>query len=426
MKKLIVISVLALFAVSASPQKLIDIYKKGKVKLVPDMQYAQSNNWDKVFKSYYDTIYGAPMGNRKSLVLMPDGSVLVNNKYRNFYTKFSPDGKFEKEFGINDSNGKRHKKTEAIAGVLNGKVLFSNPDNMGNMVCSDLDGNYIKTLQLDYKTRQMVPLSDNKIAVVGWAIWSDRFRDFVAIVDYGTNEQKIIWDYFTDQCDETGHCDLFSYKYDFKNHGSISFSTMPYLNNIGMASPPKIAWLGDKLVVAIPTTGEIFVYDIEGNLISKDKITWAVHEISVKEQKEIQQKAIDKFKSKKNPKFADWASPEENRKANNLLIAEMEADLKKISKPIKIPYFSTILQDSDNNLLFFEFPKEKNSNKFNVWIYGNGGHFIGKGSFTCDDYQLEIKPSKMVFYKGYLYALQLKKNASGVPLRLVRFKLTND
>ena len=426
MKKLIVISILTLFAFSALPQKLIDIYKKGTVKLVPDMGYAQNNNWNKIFKTYYDTIYGAPMGNRKSLVLMPDGSVLINNRYQNFYTKFSPDGKFEKEFGITNSNGRKRKKTESIAGVLNKNVLYSNLDNMGNMVCSDLDGNYIKTLQLNYMTRQMIPLSDDKIAVVGWAIWSDRFRDFVAIVDYGTNEQKIIWDYFTNRCGEAEHCDLFNYKYEFENHGSIAFSTMPYINNIGMASPPKIAWLGDKLVVAIPTTGEIFVYDIEGNRISKDKITWAVHEISVKEQKEIQQKAIDKFKSKKNPKFADWVSPEENRKANNLLIGEMETDLKKISKPIIIPYFSTILQDSDNNLLFFEIPKEENSNKFNVWVYGNGGNFIGKGSFTCDDYQLEIKPSKMVFYKGYLYALQLKKNASGVPLRLVRFKLAND
>ncbi|NOX46692.1 MAG: hypothetical protein GXO89_06915 [Chlorobi bacterium] len=426
MKKISILIIFAFLAVSGPAQKLIDIYKKGTIKLVPDLKFAQNNNWDSVFKSYYDTVYGSPMGNRKSLIIMPDGSVLVNNRYRNFYTKFSPNGKFEKEFGITNSNGKKFKKTESIAGVLNNKILFSNLDNIGNMICSDLDGNYIKTLQLDYITRQMISLSHNKIAVVGWAIWSDRFRDFVAIVDYETNEEKIIWDYFSDRCGETEHCDLFSYKYDFESHGSILFSTMPYINNIGMASPPKIAWIGNKLVVAIPTTGEILVYDIEGNQISKDKITWAVHEISVKEQKEIQQKAIDKFKSKKNPKFADWASPEENMKANKELIAEMESDLKEISKPIKIPYFSTILKDSDNNLLFFEFPKEENSNKFNVWVYGNKGHFIGQSSFVCDGYHLQINPSKMVFHKGYLYALQLKKNVSGVPLRLVRFKLANE
>ena len=425
MKKLIILSAFVFIAFSASAQGLIDIYKRGAVKLIPDTDYAQNNNWNTVFRSYYDTIYGAPMGNRKSLIVMPDGAILVNHRYRNYYSKFSPDGQFEQEFGVTNSQGKRFQKTENIAGVLNEDILFSKLDNMGNMVCTDLDGNYIKTLKLDYHARQIIALPNKKIAVVGWVIWSDKFRDFVAIVDYETNEQSIIWDYFTNRCNEAEHCDLFSYTYNFESEGSVSFSTMPYINNLGMSLPPRIAWLDNKLVVAIPTTGEILVYDIEGNQISKDKIDWAVSEISVEEQQEIQQKAIDKFKNRKSPRLAAWASPEENRKANKVLIAEMEADLEKISKPIIIPYFSTILQDSDDNLLFFEFPKEENSNKFNVWIYGNEGRFISQSSFVCDDYQLQINPSKMVFYKGYIYALQLKKNASGVPLRLARFRLTN-
>jgi hypothetical protein len=82
-----------------------------------------------------------------------------------------------------------------------------------------------------------------------------------------------------------------------------------------------------------------------------------------------------------------------------------------------------MIKDSDENLLFFEYPKEKNANKFNVWIYKNGGEFICQSSFECDDYELEINPSKMVFYNGYIYALQKLKSAKENPLRLVRFKL---
>ena len=426
MKKLILGAVFALVAASALPQKLIDIYNKGTVRLVPDTEYAQDNNWNTVFKSYYDTIYGTPMGDRKSLIITPDGSALVNHRYRNFYSKFAPDGKFAEEFGITNSKGNRLQKTESIAGVLNGNILFSNLDNMGNMVCSDLDGNYIKTLKLDYMTRQMIPISNDKIAVVGWVIWSDRFRDFVAIIDYKTNDQQIIWDHFTDRCHESEHCKLFSYSYDFESQGSISFSTMPYINNLGMSLPPRIAWLNDKLVLAIPSTGEILVFDSIGNQISKSKIDWAVNEISMEEQKEIQQNAINKFKNMKEIKYVDRVSPEENMRAKKFLISEMEADLEKISKPIIIPYFSTILQDSDGNLLFFEFPKEENSNKFNVWVLGSEGRFSSQSSFVCDDYQLQITVSKMVFHNGYLYGLQLKNKVNGVPLRLVRFKLTNE
>jgi hypothetical protein len=426
MKKLILASVFAFIATFSSSQNLIDIYGKGTVKLVHDVEYARNNNWNTVFSSYYDTIYGTPMGDRKSLIMLPDGGVIVNHRYRNFYTKFAPDGKFEKEFGITNSKGRQFKKTESIAGVLNDEVLFSKLDNMGNMVCSDLDGNYNKNLKLDYMTRQMIPLSNNKIAVVGWVIWSDKFRDFVAIVDYETNKQKVIWDHLTERCNELEHCKLFSYTYNFDSEGSVSFSTMPYLNNLGMSLPPKIAWLQEKLVVAIPSTGEILVFDINGKQIFKENIDWAVNSISVEEQKEIQQKAINRFKNRKESKFAAWASPEENRKATEVLIGEMEADLAKISKPITIPYFSTVLQDFDGNLLFFEFPKEENSNKFNVWVYGQEGGFIGQSSFVCDDYELLITPSKMVFFNGYLYALLLKKDVGGVPLRLVRFKLSND
>jgi hypothetical protein len=64
-------------------------------------------------------------------------------------------------------------------------------------------------------------------------------------------------------------------------------------------------------------------------------------------------------------------------------------------------------------------------NKFNVWVYQNGGKFVCQSSFVCNDYDLVISPSKMVFHKGYIYALQTLKNAKGNPLRLVRFKVGN-
>ena len=173
MKKLLFTFFLAVIALTAPSQKLIDVYKKGTVKLVPDLGYAQGNNWDLVFKTYYDTLYNSPMGNRKSLKIMPDGSVVVNHRYRNYYTKFSPSGKFEKEFGIVSNKGVQLKKTDAIEGIINNNTFYTGLDNMGNMVCFDFNGNYKKTLKLNYMTRQMIPLPNNKIAVVGWVIWSD-------------------------------------------------------------------------------------------------------------------------------------------------------------------------------------------------------------------------------------------------------------
>ena len=427
MKKLIFTFTILVFTVSASAQRLIDIYKSGTVKLVADTDYAVGNNWDKVFETYYDTIYGAPMGERKSIIIMPDGAVVVNHRYRNYYSKFSPEGVFEEEFGITDKEGHTLKKINAISGIVNDNTFFTELDNMGNMICFDFEGNYVKTLKLDYMTRQMIPLPRNKIAVVGWVIWKTKFREFVAIVDYETNEQKIIWDHFTDRCEDFGHCKLFNYAYKFEKGGAIGFTSMPFSQMTGMSSPPKIACIGENLVLGIPATGEILVFDLMGRQLSNEKIDWAKNYISVDEQKEIQQKAIDQYEHNSIPAFADGrVTPTEMNMAKETILKQMNEDLGNISEPITLPMFSTLIKDSDGNILFFEFPEENNANRFNVWVYENGGSFVCKSTFVCDDYELQINPHKMVFHNGFIYGLQQKKNVDGVPLRLVRFRVTSN
>jgi len=49
--------------------------------------------------------------------------------------------------------------------------------------------------------------------------------------------------------------------------------------------------------------------------------------------------------------------------------------------------------------------------------------FVAQSSFNAEGYDLEIKPSKMVFHDGHIYALIVKNAAQGVPLRVVRFHL---
>jgi hypothetical protein len=424
MKQTFILFAMVMIVMALPAQNLIEKYKKGTVNLVPDTEYAKGNNWDKVFETFNDTLYGRHMGFRKNIRLMPDGSAVVDHPYRNFYTKFSPEGKFEKEFNIANSKGKPFKKIQQISGIINDNIFFTGLDNMGNMTCFDFNGNYIKTLKLDYMSRGEIALPNNKIAVVGWVLWTEKIREFVALVDFDTNEQKIIWEHFTDRsCSPGKECKLFNYSYYFKERGAISFNTMPHSKSTGMSASPIIANSGNNLIVAIPSTGEIIKYDLEGNKIGKSKVPWNDNYISVDEQKEIQRKAIAKYRSIENPMFADWVSPEENQLALKTIIQDMESDLDKITKPIPIPAISTIIKDSDNNLLFFEYPKEDDTNTFNVWVMQNGGEFICQSSFVSDEYKLQINPSKMVFRDGMIYSLQALKNASGVPLRLVRFKL---
>ena len=408
-------------------QSLLDVYKKGVVKLTPDMEYAQGNQWDKVFETYYDETYG----NRKSIIVTPDGSVVVNHPGSHFYSLFDANGKFVKEFVVagKERSGGQRNRTEAIAGVINNN-FFAAPDQLGKMLCFDFDGNFVKTLTLDYMTRQVIPMNNNKIAVVGWVIWKDRFRDFVAIVDYQTNEEKIIWDQFSENSIMGNSRQLFNYTYRFGvRERIVVLSTMPYSGITGISSPPQIAFVNNRLVVGLPHSGEILTFDANGRMLSKEKIEWGKNYISVEEQKEIQKRAIETMSKRDNLIVTTSLSQEElrieNIKAREYFLSQMEADLNRITTPIPIPIFSNMIKDSDGNLLFFEMPAQAGANRFNVWIYRDGGKFEGQSSFVCDDYDLSITPSKMVFHNGYIYALQTLKNANGNPLRLVRFKLSN-
>jgi len=419
------IMIISLFAMSMYGQKLVDIYKKGTVRLIPDTEYGKGNDWNKVFKTWYDTLYSTPMGGRKSLVVMPDGSVVVNHRYRNYYSRFSPSGQFEKEFYVTSQKGVPFRETTEIEGVVNNNTFFTVPDNMGNALCFDFNGRYVKTLKLDYMVNQMIPLSNDRFAVVGWVIRKKSYCDFVALVNYSDNAQKIIWENNTGKCETDDDCKLFNYSCSFKNGKSISISTMPYLNSAGLSSPPKIECVSDRLIISIPGTGEILTYTLSGELINRSRINWVQGSISVAEQKEIQQTAIDNYSHRNIPANSGLAPADELKDAGNRILQQMKSDLGKITKPIPIPAFSTIIRDSDGNLLYFEYPKKENANKFNVWVFEKRGSFVCQSSFTCDDYELNINPSKMIFREGYLYGLQLLKKASGVPLRLVRFKVSN-
>ena len=423
MKKLMLFVAISATSLLLSAQDVKTIYKQSSINLVADSQFGLNNNWDKVFSSYQDTIYNAPVGKRKSLIVLPDGSSIVSHTYKNFYTKFSPTGEFVKEFGVIGKNGKRIKELEPIACVLKNETLVTMADKMGTVYCLDFDGNLKKTLKLNYSVSQIIAFGSNKIAAVGWSLYKDKFRHFVAIVDYNTNKEKIVWDYFEDdKFTYNGKLKPFVYTYQFES-GCIINVASKARSSAFSDKKPRISCVNNNLVVADPATGNIFTYNNSGTLLSKSKLPWTQNQVTVDEQIALHKESISKIRDKSCSLIPGMPISAEMNRAKQIFASKMEADLKEITEPINLPFLSTIINDNKNNLLIFEYPTADNDNKFGVWVYDNGGKVVGRSSFTCNDFDLEIIPSKMVFHNGYLYSLQNIKNANGIPMRLVRFKL---
>ena len=87
-KKYLYCSVLLLMVVAALDARLIDVYKKGVLKLEPDPEFGKGITWSDYF-----------FDEHKDIVVGPDGSVFVINSPDHNIFKFGPKGRLEKTFG---------------------------------------------------------------------------------------------------------------------------------------------------------------------------------------------------------------------------------------------------------------------------------------------------------------------------------------
>ena len=440
MKKNNIIRIICLVAVSffffeGYSQNLVEIYKNGAVKLIPETKYAQDNDWNQAFRSYYDKMYDTYIGKRKYVTVLSDGSVVVSHSYTDYYTLFDKDGNFVREFSI--STGKNKKLQKPIAGALNDKILYTKSDNMGKIHFVDLQGNIKKIVTVKYSVYDILPLPGDRLLVTGFVV-GKKSRDIVSIVDYNTGDQKVIYSYWWEDgrysTSSTGEDVPFFYRKKLENGSEIMVGYHPAdaVMPVGLRQSSiraRIAIVKQKIVVAAPSVNQVITYDLNGVELSRMSIPFGKKEVSVEEQKEILRKQIESTKNNTDPTIIPNVSmnveSEEYKKViKPELVKKMEKDMALITEPVTLPVFTTVIKDSEDNLLFFEIPETKGGNKFNVWVYQDGGNFVCQSSFVCDDYDLVINADRMAFHNGYLYSVQDKKGAKGIPMRLVKFRLS--
>ena len=426
---------LSFFFFEGYSQNLVEIYKKGAVKLVPETNYAQGNDWNQVFRSYYDKMYDTYIGKRKYVTVLSDGSVVVSHSYVDYYTLFDKDGNFVREFSI--STGKNKKLQKPIAGALNDKILYTKSDNMGKIHFVDLQGNVKKIVTVKYSVYDILPLPGDRLLVTGFVV-GKKSRDIVSIVDYNTGDQKVIYSYWWEDgrysTSSAGEDVPFFYRKKLENGSEIMVGYHPAdaVMPVGVRQSSiraRIAIVKQKIVVAAPSVNQVITYDLNGIELSRMSIPFGKKEVSVEEQKEILRKQIESTKNNTEPSIVPNVSmnveSEEYKKViKPELVKKMEKDMALITEPVTLPVFTTVIKDSEDNLLFFEIPETKGGNKFNVWVYQDGGNFVCQSSFVCDDYDLVINADRMAFHNGYLYSVQDKKGTKGIPMRLVKFRLS--
>jgi hypothetical protein len=439
MKKIVLL--LLVFTVSAgivSAQKLLDLYKNGPVKLVADKTYGAKNNWETLFNLYYDTITKnvGPEGN-KSIAVAPDGSVFMSHKNRHEIWKFGPDGNFVKKFGSKGSKPGQFIYMPTVHPVAENKFVFTS-DVGGRLNFFDLNGNYIKTINLKYMGLEFQPVGNNNILLLGYTGWKTKSRNMVVRLNITSGNEVILYDYFSDYQKQITAYDVDSLinskKGNFNFHIPGGFTTVNYRGFKFLS--------GGKFIRSDSKSGEYTVYNSDGKELLKARMEIEpvkITEADVQEYYEMMKRSfVESIKT--NKEMIDPNSP--MRKHNpdwspahvemNIKTSQKWLDNINIYRDIKnyypyFPYYSNIISDDEGNLLVFEYTNtgQKADNIFNVIAYDNNGKKLARTSFICDDYNLYFSDAKFVFSKGYVYAVAKLKNTTGMPLRLVKFKITN-
>ena len=437
---LLIILISVHFVCVSSAQKLLDIYKNGPVKLIPEENFGLGNNWTTLFNLYYDTL-NISTGEReeyKKIIVTPDGSVFMSHKNRHEIWKFGPDGNFIKKFGSKGGKANQFPMLPSIQSVVDGKYIFTTDAN-ARLKFFDLDGNYFKSIKLDYMTRSFQPLGNGKILLEGNVMWKKQepgtryiyyqWRHIIVNLDIYSEKEEIIYSFFENA-----------------DHKFLNTSNKDSMQMIPIAPPgnkiylpyymvyrrPVFTLLKDgQFILANSETGQVQVFDKTGKEKLNFKLDIAPEVITEKDVIENFE-AVNQSLITANKRVNESTTLSESRK--QVIINQNERFFENIDRYRDLnnyyphlPYFSNIILDDEGNYLVFEYTREDDevSNMFNVIAYNNKGEKLARTSFVCQDYNLNFSESTFVISKGYVYAVAQLKNFKGMPLRLVKFKITN-
>lgn len=374
------------------------------ITLIPDDTYGAGNNWDKIFDTYYDTFDGRPYGLRKQLIVFDDGKTMVSHATRNRYSLFDENGKFLKDITLHfaDKN-KKPRNLQPVEGKL-GDLYFTKANNTGDIYLFDEKGLIVKELKIKYQALEMLTLDDHHIAICGGTSWTNKWRDFVSILDTKTSKEKILCEAFEDMTSKKSK-DYFIYTESRRND---------------MKGQWQIAKVDGKLIVSNPMDGLVRTYDYNGKKISERLLDWEPQILSVEEQIALQNDRIQNLKDGL-PQVTD----ERMLPRYKELISCYENGIQHIKEPINMGWFTMAIRGNDDSILFFGDAEEAGKNTFHIYSVVKG-QSISENTFQCKEYDLAITKKRFVSHNGFYYGVQVLKDCDGMPLRLVRFKVEQE
>ncbi len=335
---------------------LLDVYKKGVLKINPDPNFGKDVDWESLF---FDDF--------KDLLVTPDGSIFVSNNRTHNFHKFGPDGKLLGTYG-RKGRGPGDLYFPNLKTCLDGKYLvFNEYSQTGKISLFDFSGKYSATLRTKSNCFNSIGLKNGHIAYYsqksGAKIKNGRAPSTISIHIINMNTKNEI---------------EFPFGVIFQGYiktigGGVMRMSQSYLGDFIFKRT------GDgNLLVGVTNSPDLKIFSPEGKLIKTFRLNIKPIPVTSQYINKQRKAIIDELRiNQKNKALFKMVKKAVEKKDFENLFDEY------------LPYYKSIVVDSDGNFLVFKWLDSTGKSNETFQVYSPEGKFIcetilDKGVFDID------------------------------------------
>jgi hypothetical protein len=377
---------------------------KRTVTLVPDPDFGKGVDWARLFADYQGR------GTYKDLVRTSDGRWIITDTRTYNFLFFDANGRFVKKLW---DRGRRKKESLSIYGRPEWISLWKDRlfvSEVGVIRIFDLKGKEIRSAKVDHPVQCFEALDEKTVAVAGWVLRKDlpNLR-FAAVIDLLTGKEIVVMDLSSKEMDEA------ELRYSTEEGKKITI-TLPFAT-----VRPFVRRLPEgSFLAGFSNWPEIEIYDKAGGRIGDfilktertalDRAIYEDIDRQIREQQEERDKLLES-----QGRSSDLGGTVFRRRFGAIVVSRR--------LPSYAPYYYNLNVDEHGNLRVFYFPKEGENPVLQA--YSDEGELRDEIAVDPGDFRIVFSPGAQgpVFDGEFLYALAEKKEAKGVPLRFMKFRM---
>jgi hypothetical protein len=355
------------------------------IRLEKVKDFAPGADWEMLFKDY------ERRGSYKDLIRLSDGRLMVTDTRTYNFLIFGADGRFQERLW---KNGRREVKALSIynrpswLSLWDDKLLFVS--ELGRVRVFDLDGKIAREAAIDHPVDCLVPLNETTVAVAGWVERTDAPNlHVIALVDLKTGRETVIRDMPEKE----------PKPYETKDGKKVS-AQAPYAR-----IRPFVRAMGPgEFAAGFTNWPEIEIFDATGKQLRSFRI------------RDVKGLSIDINSLPKGhvpPQTTYSTSPSGRVQALAFVVDPNDPGI----------YYFNFVVDYQGRFLVFSFPEEGNAPI--VRIFSPSGELVREAKIDTGKYRITFSPGEAgpIFDGECLTTLAEELGASGVPLRLLKFRL---